>query len=155
MTAQELIQTLIDVLPGMLVPDEETKSLLREISGHLSILTEPYRARQPPVENTSQEAESKRVIIERPSGEKIDVTWLMQRPMYENSQFCRIFNIQPPTAQKWRSQRKIKYFKIGNIVWYPVEEIIELIRNYVSGRRFTITQIELGDTEDFQPINNY
>lgn len=154
MKAQNIIQQLSENIPGIVSLDDESKSLLREMCEYLAILAEPYRARQPPTEAT-EPVEEKRVIIERPGGERIDVTWILNRPMYDNSHFCRIFNIQPPTAQKWRSERKIKYFRIGRTVWYPAEEIILLIQTYVSKRPIEINQIDFGDSEDFKPINNY
>lgn len=149
MKLQEITQQLEEVPQGTAVFNDDTKRMLSEINEKLSILIDLQRARCPPEDNEQEQPTTERRIISRPDGTQIDVTWILRRPMYDNSQFCRIFNIQPPTSQKWRSQKKIEYFKIGSTVWYLAEQIIHLIETYVSKRPFTITEIAVCNDEDF------
>ena len=117
-------------LPG----DTETKSLLNEINEKLAILIELQQARCPPPEMQEEPKTSD-------DCEDIDTSWIIPTNWYDNSQFCRIFNVAMPTAQKWRSKRMISYIKIGNRVSYVGSEIIRFIDVYASPRKYVITPI--------------
>lgn len=118
--------------------DDETKTLLKEISEKLGILIDLQKARCPPKETTDASQLSGNT-------EEIDTSWIDPDNWYDNSQFCRIFNVAAPTAQKWRAKRMISYIKIGNRVNYPGKEIIRFIYVYVSPRKYTVTPVGVND----------
>lgn len=111
------------------INDSDTKALLSEISEKLGILIDLQRARNPP------EVEVK---ILQEDDDEIDVSWIIPHKWYDNSQFCRMFNIATITAQKWRSNKLIAYILIGRSVRYQGIDIIRFIKVYASRRKFKI-----------------
>lgn len=108
---------------------KDTKALLLEISEKLGVLIDLQRARNPP------EVEVK---ILQDDDDEIDVSWIIPHKWYDNSQFCRMFNIATITAQKWRSNKLIAYILIGRSVRYQGIDIIRFIKVYASRRKFKI-----------------
>lgn len=111
---------------------KDTKALLSEISEKLGILIDLQRARNPP------EVEVK---ILQEDDDEIDVSWIIPHKWYDNSQFCRMFNIATITAQKWRSNKLIAYILIGRSVRYQGIDIIRFIKVYASRRKFKISPV--------------
>lgn len=111
---------------------KDTKVLLSEISEKLGILIDLQRARNPP------EVEVK---ILQEDDDEIDVSWIIPHKWYDNSQFCRMFNIATITAQKWRSNKLIAYILIGRSVRYQGIDIIRFIKVYASRRKFKISPV--------------
>lgn len=111
---------------------KDTKTLLSEISEKLGILIDLQRARNPP------EVEVK---ILQEDDDEIDVSWIIPHKWYDNSQFCRMFNIATITAQKWRSNKLIAYILIGRSVRYQGIDIIRFIKVYASRRKFKISPV--------------
>lgn len=111
---------------------KDTKALLSEISEKLGILIDLQRARNPP------EVEVK---ILQDDDDEIDVSWIIPHKWYDNSQFCRMFNIATITAQKWRSNKLIAYILIGRSVRYQGIDIIRFIKVYASRRKFKISPV--------------
>lgn len=118
---------------------EDTKAILSEINEKLGILIDMQRGRQPPEENGEGPQSEYPTVVNG-----IDISWIDPNKLYDNSQFCRIFNIQPPTAQKWRSNKMIEYIKIGNkSVRYPGWSMIRFLNLYAAPRNFKITPVRL------------
>lgn len=111
---------------------KDTKALLSEISEKLGILIDLQRARNPP------EVEVK---ILQDDDDEIDVSWIIPHKWYDNSQFCRMFNVATITAQKWRSNKLIAYILIGRSVRYQGIDIIRFIKVYASRRKFKISPV--------------
>lgn len=111
---------------------KDTKALLSEISEKLGILIDLQRARNPP------EVEVK---ILQEDDDEIDVSWIIPHKWYDNSQFCRMFNVATITAQKWRSNKLIAYILIGRSVRYQGIDIIRFIKVYASRRKFKISPV--------------
>lgn len=111
---------------------KDTKALLSEISEKLGILIDLQRARNPP------EVEVK---ILQEDDDEIDVSWIIPHKWYDNSQFCRMFNVATITAQKWRSNKLIAYILIGRSVRYQGIDIIRFIKVYASRRKFKINPV--------------
>lgn len=111
---------------------KDTKALLSEISEKLGILIDLQRARNPP------EVEVK---ILQEDDDEIDVSWIIPHKWYDNSQFCRMFNIATITAQKWRSNKLIAYILMGRSVRYQGIDIIRFIKVYASRRKFKISPV--------------
>lgn len=111
---------------------KDTKALLSEISERLGILIDLQRARNPP------EVEVK---ILQEDDDEIDVSWIIPHKWYDNSQFCRMFNVATITAQKWRSNKLIAYILIGRSVRYQGIDIIRFIKVYASRRKFKISPV--------------
>lgn len=111
---------------------KDTKALLSEISEKLGILIDLQRARNPP------EVEVK---ILQEDDDEIDVSWIIPHKWYDNSQFCRLFNVATITAQKWRSNKLIAYILIGRSVRYQGIDIIRFIKVYASRRKFKISPV--------------
>ena len=111
---------------------KDTKALLSEISEKLGILIDLQRARNPP------EVEVK---ILQEDDDEIDVSWIIPHKWYDNSQFCRMFNIATITAQKWRSIKLIAYILMGRSVRYQGIDIIRFIKVYASRRKFKISPV--------------
>ena len=111
---------------------KDTKALLSEISEKLGILIDLQRARNPP------EVEVK---ILQEDDDEIDVSWIIPHKWYDNSQFCRMFNIATITAQKWRSNKLIAYILIGRSVRYQGIDIIRFIKVYAFRRKFKISPV--------------
>ena len=111
---------------------KDTKALLSEISEKLGILIDLQRARNPP------EVEVK---ILQEDDDEIDVSWIIPHKWYDNSQFCRMFNIATITAQKWRSNKQIAYILMGRSVRYQGIDIIRFIKVYASRRKFKISPV--------------
>lgn len=112
--------------------DSDTKALLLEISEKLGILIDLQRARNPPVRESMIQSEDDGVI---------DTSWIIPHKLYDNSQFCRIFNVAKITAQKWRSSKLIGYILIGKSVRYSGSDIIRFIEVYASRRNYKIFPI--------------
>lgn len=131
MQNEKLTQKLAEVA-GIENSDSDTKALLLEISEKLGILIDLQRARNPPVvePETSQEDD-----------DVIDTSWIIPHKLYDNSQFCRMFNIAKITAQKWRSSKLISYILIGKNVRYPGSDIIRFIHVYASRRNYKINPV--------------
>lgn len=108
---------------------KDTKALLLEISEKLGVLIDLQRARNPPAVE---------VQITQDDDDEIDVSWIIPHKWYDNSQFCRMFNIATITAQKWRSNKLIAYILIGRSVRYQGIDIIRFIKVYASRRKFKI-----------------
>ena len=111
---------------------KDTKALLSEISEKLGILIDLQRARNPP------EVEVK---ILQEDDDEIDVSWIIPHKWYDNSQFCRMFNVATITAQKWRSNKLIAYILIGRSVRDQGIDIIRFIKVYASRRKFKISPV--------------
>lgn len=111
---------------------KDTQALLSEISEKLGILIDLQRARNPP------EVEVK---ILQEDDDEIDVSWIIPHKWYDNSQFCRMFNVATITAQKWRSNKLIAYILIGRSVRYQGIDIIRFIKVYASRRKFKISPV--------------
>lgn len=111
---------------------KDTKALLSEISEKLGILIDLQRARNPP------EVEVK---ILQEDDDEIDVSWIIPHKWYDNSQFCRMFNVATITAQKWRSNKLIAYILMGRSVRYQGIDIIRFIKVYASRRKFKISPV--------------
>lgn len=111
---------------------KDTKALLSEISEKLGILIDLQRARNPP---------EMEVKILQEDDDEIDVSWIIPHKWYDNSQFCRMFNIATITAQKWRSNKLIAYILIGRSVRYQGIDIIRFIKVYASRRKFKISPV--------------
>ncbi len=111
---------------------KDTMALLSEISEKLGILIDLQRARNPP------EVEVK---ILQEDDDEIDVSWIIPHKWYDNSQFCRMFNVATITAQKWRSNKLIAYILIGRSVRYQGIDIIRFIKVYASRRKFKISPV--------------
>lgn len=111
---------------------KDTMALLSEISEKLGILIDLQRARNPP------EVEVK-ILQEDDDG--IDVSWIIPHKWYDNSQFCRMFNVATITAQKWSSNKLIAYILIGRSVRYQGIDIIRFIKVYASRRKFKISPV--------------
>lgn len=111
---------------------KDTMALLSEISEKLGILIDLQRARNPP------EGEVK---ILQEDDDEIDVSWIIPHKWYDNSQFCRMFNVATITAQKWRSNKLIAYILIGRSVRYQGIDIIRFIKVYASRRKFKISPV--------------
>lgn len=111
---------------------KDTMALLSEISEKLGILIDLQRARNPP------EMELK---ILQEDDDEIDVSWIIPHKWYDNSQFCRMFNVATITAQKWRSNKLIAYILIGRSVRYQGIDIIRFIKVYASRRKFKISPV--------------
>lgn len=111
---------------------KDTKALLSEISEKLGILIDLQRARNPPEVD---------VQIPQEDDDEIDVSWIIPHKWYDNSQFCRMFNIATITAQKWRSNKLIAYILIGRSVRYQGIDIIRFIKVYASRRKFKISPV--------------
>lgn len=111
---------------------KDTKALLSEISEKLGILIDLQRARNPP------EVEVK---ILQEDDDEIDVSWIIPHKWYDNSQFCRMFNVATITAQKWRSNKLIAYILIGRSVRYQGIDIIRFIKVYASRRKLKISPV--------------
>lgn len=111
---------------------KDTKALLSEISEKLGILIDLQRVRNPP------EVEVK---ILQEDDDEIDVSWIIPHKWYDNSQFCRMFNIATITAQKWRSNKLIAYILMGRSVRYQGIDIIRFIKVYASRRKFKISPV--------------
>lgn len=111
---------------------KDTKALLSEISEKLGILIDLQRARNPPEVG---------VKILQEDDDEIDVSWIIPHKWYDNSQFCRMFNVATITAQKWRSNKLIAYILIGRSVRYQGIDIIRFIKVYASRRKFKISPV--------------
>jgi len=114
------------------INDSDTKALLSEISEKLGILIDLQRARNPPVEEPQPKTEDDGTI---------DTSWIIPHKLYDNSQFCRIFNVAKITAQKWRSRKLISYILIGRSVRYEGRDIIRFILVYAARRNFKINPV--------------
>lgn len=131
MQNEKLTQKLADV--ARVGNDEnDTKALLMEISEKLGILIDLQRARNPPIKEPITQTEDDGVI---------DTSWINPHKLYDNSQFCRIFNVAKITAQKWRSSRLISYILIGKSVRYQGYDIIRFIEVYAARRNYKIFPI--------------
>ena len=131
MQNEKLTQKLADV--ARVGNDEnDTKALLLEISEKLGILIDLQRARNPPAQDSATQTEDDGVI---------DTSWIIPHKLYDNSQFCRIFNVAKITAQKWRSSRLISYILIGKSVRYQGSDIIRFIEVYAARRNYKIFPI--------------
>ena len=131
MQNEKLTQKLADV--ARVGNDEnDTKALLLEISEKLGILIDLQRARNPPAQEAITQAENDGVI---------DTSWIIPHKLYDNSQFCRIFNVAKITAQKWRSSKLIAYILIGKSVRYQGSDIIRFIEVYAARRNYKIFPI--------------
>ena len=131
MQNEKLTQKLADVA-GVVNNDSDTKALLLEISEKLGILIDLQRARNPPAQETVTKTEDDGVI---------DTSWIIPHKLYDNSQFCRIFNVAKITAQKWRSSKLIAYILIGKSVRYQGSDIIRFIEVYAVRRNYKIFPI--------------
>ena len=131
MQNEKLTQKLADVA-GVVNNDNDTKALLLEISEKLGILIDLQRARNPPAQDSATQTEDDGVI---------DTSWIIPHKLYDNSQFCRIFNVAKITAQKWRSSRLISYILIGKSVRYQGSDIIRFIEVYAARRNYKIFPI--------------
>lgn len=131
MQNEKLTQKLADVA-GVANNDNDTKALLLEISEKLGILIDLQRARNPPAQEPVTKTEDDGVI---------DTSWIIPHKLYDNSQFCRIFNVAKITAQKWRSSKLIAYILIGKSVRYQGSDIIRFIEVYAARRNYKIFPI--------------
>lgn len=131
MQNEKLTQKLADVA-GVVNNDNDTKALLLEISEKLGILIDLQRARNPPAQEPVTKTEDDGVI---------DTSWIIPHKLYDNSQFCRIFNVAKITAQKWRSSKLIAYILIGKSVRYQGSDIIRFIEVYAARRNYKIFPI--------------
>lgn len=131
MQNEKLTQKLADIA-GSVNNDSDTKALLLEISEKLGILIDLQRARNPPVQDPVTQTEDDGVI---------DTSWIIPHKLYDNSQFCRIFNVAKITAQKWRSSKLIAYILIGKSVRYQGSDIIRFIEVYAARRNYKIFPI--------------
>lgn len=131
MQNEKLTQKLADVA-GVGNDENDTKALLLEISEKLGILIDLQRARNPPIKEPITQIEDDGVI---------DTSWIIPHKLYDNSQFCRIFNVAKITAQKWRSSRLISYILIGKSVRYQGSDIIRFIEVYAARRNYKIFPI--------------
>lgn len=131
MQNEKLTQKLADV-SGVGNDENDTKALLLEISEKLGILIDLQRARNPPIKEPITQTEDDGVI---------DTSWIIPHKLYDNSQFCRIFNVAKITAQKWRSSRLISYILIGKSVRYQGYDIIRFIEVYAARRNYKIFPI--------------
>ncbi|RXE67997.1 DNA-binding protein [Muribaculaceae bacterium Isolate-001 (NCI)] len=131
MQNEKLTQKLADVA-GVANNDNDTKALLLEISEKLGILIDLQRARNPPAQDSATQTEDDGVI---------DTSWIIPHKLYDNSQFCRIFNVAKITAQKWRSSKLIAYILIGKSVRYQGSDIIRFIEVYAARRNYKIFPI--------------
>ena len=131
MQNEKLTQKLADVA-GVVNNDSDTKALLLEISEKLGILIDLQRARNPPAQEPVTKTEDDGVI---------DTSWIIPHKLYDNSQFCRIFNVAKITAQKWRSSKLIAYILIGKSVRYQGSDIIRFIEVYAARRNYKICPI--------------
>lgn len=131
MQNEKLTQKLADVA-GAANNDNDTKALLLEISEKLGILIDLQRARNPPAQDSATQTEDDGVI---------DTSWIIPHKLYDNSQFCRIFNVAKITAQKWRSSKLIAYILIGKSVRYQGSDIIRFIEVYAARRNYKIFPI--------------
>lgn len=131
MQNEKLTQKLADVA-GVVNNDNDTKALLLEISEKLGILIDLQRARNPPAQDSATQTEDDGVI---------DTSWIIPHKLYDNSQFCRIFNVAKITAQKWRSSKLIAYILIGKSVRYQGSDIIRFIEVYAARRNYKIFPI--------------
>ena len=131
MQNEKLTQKLADVA-GVANNDNDTKALLLEISEKLGILIDLQRARNPPAQDPVTKTEDDGVI---------DTSWIIPHKLYDNSQFCRIFNVAKITAQKWRSSKLIAYILIGKSVRYQGSDIIRFIEVYAARRNYKIFPI--------------
>lgn len=131
MQNEKLTQKLADVA-GVVNNDNDTKALLLEISEKLGILIDLQRARNPPAQDPVTQTEDDGVI---------DTSWIIPHKLYDNSQFCRIFNVAKITAQKWRSSKLIAYILIGKSVRYQGSDIIRFIEVYAARRNYKIFPI--------------
>ena len=131
MQNEKLTQKLADVA-GVVNNDSDTKALLLEISEKLGILIDLQRARNPPAQEPVTKTEDDGVI---------DTSWIIPHKVYDNSQFCRIFNVAKITAQKWRSSKLIAYILIGKSVRYQGSDIIRFIEVYAARRNYKIFPI--------------
>ena len=128
MQNEKLTQKLADVA-GVGNNDSDTKALLLEISEKLGILIDLQRARNPPAQEPVTKTEDDGMI---------DTSWIIPHKLYDNSQFCRMFNVAKITAQKWRSSKLISYILIGKSVRYPGSDIIRFIEVYATRRNYKI-----------------
>ena len=112
--------------------DSDTKALLLEISEKLGILIDLQRPRNPPTHESVTQSEDDGII---------DTSWIIPHRLYDNSQFCRMFNVAKITAQKWRSSKLISYILIGKSVRYQGSDIIRFIEVYASRRNFKISPV--------------
>ena len=131
MQNDKLTQKLADVV-GVVNNDSDTKALLLEISEKLGILIDLQRARNPPAQDPVTQTEDDGAI---------DTSWIIPHKLYDNSQFCRIFNVAKITAQKWRSSKLIAYILIGKSVRYQGSDIIRFIEVYAARRNYKIFPI--------------
>ena len=131
MQNEKLTRKLADVA-GVVNNDSDTKALLLEISEKLGILIDLQRARNPPAQEPVTKTEDDGVI---------DTSWIIPHKLYDNSQFCRIFNVAKITAQKWRSSKLIAYILIGKSVRYQGSDIIRFIEVYAARRNYKIFPI--------------
>ncbi len=131
MQNEKLTQKLADVA-GVVTNDSDTKALLLEISEKLGILIDLQRARNPPTQESITQTEEDGAI---------DTSWIIPHKLYDNSQFCRIFNVAKITAQKWRSSKLISYILIGKSVRYQGRDIIRFIEVYAARRNYKIFPI--------------
>lgn len=131
MQNEKLTQKLADVA-GVVNNDSDTKALLLEISEKLGILIDLQRVRNPPAQEPVTKTEDDGVI---------DTSWIIPHKLYDNSQFCRIFNVAKITAQKWRSSKLIAYILIGKSVRYQGSDIIRFIEVYAARRNYKIFPI--------------
>lgn len=131
MQNEKLTQKLADVA-GVANNDSDTKALLLEISEKLGILIDLQRARNPPAQDPVTQTEDDGAI---------DTSWIIPHKLYDNSQFCRIFNVAKITAQKWRSSKLIAYILIGKSVRYQGSDIIRFIEVYAARRNYKIFPI--------------
>ncbi len=131
MQNEKLTQKLADVA-GVVNNDNDTKALLLEISEKLGILIDLQRARNPPAQDPVTQTEDDGAI---------DTSWIIPHKLYDNSQFCRIFNVAKITAQKWRSSKLIAYILIGKSVRYQGSDIIRFIEVYAARRNYKIFPI--------------
>lgn len=131
MQNEKLTQKLADVA-GVVNNDSDTKALLLEISEKLGILIDLQRARNPPAQDPVTQTEDDGAI---------DTSWIIPHKLYDNSQFCRIFNVAKITAQKWRSSKLIAYILIGKSVRYQGSDIIRFIEVYAARRNYKIFPI--------------
>ena len=131
MQNENLTLKLADVA-GAVNNDSDTKALLLEISEKLGVLIDLQRARNPPAQEPVTKTEDDGVI---------DTSWIIPHKLYDNSQFCRIFNVAKITAQKWRSSKLIAYILIGKSVRYQGSDIIRFIEVYAVCRNYKIFPI--------------
>ena len=131
MQNENLTLKLADVA-GAVNNDSDTKALLLEISEKLGVLIDLQRARNPPAQEPVTKTEDDGVI---------DTSWIIPHKLYDNSQFCRIFNVAKITAQKWRSSKLIAYILIGKSVRYQGSDIIRFIEVYAVRRNYKIFPI--------------